>query len=134
MDGIPLSERDFNSYFLLLVVAGNETTRHTITHSMNYLMQNPDQLELLQERLHAANDLHLTLKHVHGNVVGPHFISVPEMIDPQVDAVRGRRPRVRISSATAASRVCLLRKWWYSALGWTPSSEPSRRMVSEARP
>lgn len=50
MDGIPLSERDFNSYFLLLVVAGNETTRHTITHSMNYLMQNPDQLALLQEK------------------------------------------------------------------------------------
>jgi cytochrome P450 len=50
MDGIPLSQRDFNSYFLLLVVAGNETTRHTITHSMNYLMQNPQQLALLQER------------------------------------------------------------------------------------
>jgi cytochrome P450 len=49
-DGIPLSERDFNSYFLLLVVAGNETTRHTITHSMNYLMQNPDQMALLQEK------------------------------------------------------------------------------------
>ena len=43
---------------------------------------------LLQERLHAANDLHLTLKHVHWNVVGPHFISVHEMIDPQVDDVR----------------------------------------------
>lgn len=50
MDGIPLSERDYNSYFLLLVVAGNETTRHTITHSMNYLMQNPDQIALLQDR------------------------------------------------------------------------------------
>jgi cytochrome P450 len=50
MDDIPLSDRDFNSYFLLLVVAGNETTRHSITHSMNYLMQNPDQLALLQER------------------------------------------------------------------------------------
>lgn len=49
-DGIPLSERDFNSYFLLLVVAGNETTRHSITHSMNYLMQNPGQLALLQEK------------------------------------------------------------------------------------
>lgn len=49
-DGLELSERDFNSYFLLLVVAGNETTRHTITHSMNYLMQNPDQLALLQEK------------------------------------------------------------------------------------
>ncbi|MFM5905333.1 MAG: cytochrome P450 [Micrococcales bacterium] len=49
-DGIPLSERDFNTYFLLLVVAGNETTRHTISHSMNYLIENPDQMALLQER------------------------------------------------------------------------------------
>ncbi|MEP7089020.1 MAG: DNA starvation/stationary phase protection protein [Nocardioidaceae bacterium] len=45
-------------------------------------------IELLQSRLHAHNDLHLTLKHVHWNVVGPHFIAVHEMIDPQVDAVR----------------------------------------------
>jgi starvation-inducible DNA-binding protein len=44
---------------------------------------------LLQNRLHAMNDLQLTLKHVHWNVVGPHFIAVHEMIDPQVDAVRG---------------------------------------------
>jgi starvation-inducible DNA-binding protein len=46
-------------------------------------------IELLQSRLHAANDLHLTLKHVHWNVVGPHFIAVHQMIDPQVEAVRG---------------------------------------------
>src|SRR6476646_9245477 len=46
-------------------------------------------VELLQDRLHAANDLHLTLKHVHWNVVGPHFIAVHEMIDPQVEVVRG---------------------------------------------
>jgi cytochrome P450 len=48
-DGIPLTERDFNTYFLLLVVAGNETTRHTISHSMNFLIDNPDQMLLLQE-------------------------------------------------------------------------------------
>jgi cytochrome P450 len=48
-DGIPLSDRDFHTNFLLLVVAGNETTRHTITHTMNNLMNNPDQLTLLQE-------------------------------------------------------------------------------------
>src|SRR4051794_25512025 len=43
---------------------------------------------LLQERLDALNDLALTLKHVHWNVVGPHFIAVHTMLDPQVDAVR----------------------------------------------
>ena len=32
-------------------------------------------IEVLQQRLHALNDLHLTLKHVHWNVVGPHFIA-----------------------------------------------------------
>ena len=43
---------------------------------------------ILQLRLHALNDLALTLKHVHWNVVGPHFIGVHEMIDPQVEVVR----------------------------------------------
>ncbi|RDH77370.1 DNA starvation/stationary phase protection protein [Mycolicibacterium moriokaense] len=45
--------------------------------------------ELLQKLLSTYNDLHLTLKHVHWNVVGPNFIGVHEMIDPQVDLVRG---------------------------------------------
>jgi cytochrome P450 len=49
-DGIALTERDFNTYFLLLVVAGNETTRHTISHTMNYLIENPAQMALLQEK------------------------------------------------------------------------------------
>lgn len=48
-DGVPLSGQDFDNYFLLLVVAGNETTRHTITHSMLALLQHPEQLARLQQ-------------------------------------------------------------------------------------
>ena len=48
-DGVPLTERDFHTNFLLLVVAGNETTRHTITHTMINLIKHPQQLAKLQE-------------------------------------------------------------------------------------
>lgn len=48
-DGEPLTATEFDNYFLLLVVAGNETTRHTISHAMLALLQNPDQLALLQQ-------------------------------------------------------------------------------------
>jgi len=43
---------------------------------------------LLQDRLNSLNDLALTLKHVHWNVIGPNFIGVHTMLDPQVDGVR----------------------------------------------
>lgn len=45
-------------------------------------------IDLLQERLHSLNDLAMTLKHAHWNVVGPQFIGVHQMLDPQVSAVR----------------------------------------------
>jgi starvation-inducible DNA-binding protein len=59
--------------------------------------------EILQQRLHALNDLHLTLKHVHWNVVGPHFIGVHEMLDPQVDAVRAMVDQIAERIATLGS-------------------------------
>src|SRR6478672_8926867 len=55
---------------------------------------------LLQKQLSAYNDLHLTLKHIHWNVVGPNFIGVHEMIDPQVDLVRGYADEVAERIAT----------------------------------
>ncbi|AEG44290.1 Dps family protein [Isoptericola variabilis] len=56
--------------------------------------------EILQERLNSLTDLHLTLKHVHWNVVGPHFIAVHEMLDPQVDAVRAMTDAIAERIAT----------------------------------
>ncbi len=56
--------------------------------------------ELLQKALSRYNDLHLTLKHVHWNVVGPNFIGVHEMIDPQVELVRGYADEVAERIAT----------------------------------
>ena len=44
-------------------------------------------ITLLQDRLNALTDLSLTLKHIHWNVVGPHFIAVHTMLDPQYEAV-----------------------------------------------
>ncbi|HEX6286773.1 MAG TPA: cytochrome P450 [Acidimicrobiia bacterium] len=43
-DGEPLTDLEFKNFFTLMMVAGNETTRHTISHGLVYLSQAPDQL------------------------------------------------------------------------------------------
>ena len=47
VDGDQLTEMDFNLFFLLLAVAGNETTRNAISHGMNAFLENPDQYDRL---------------------------------------------------------------------------------------
>ena len=42
-DGEVLSQSDLNSFFILLLVAGNETTRNAISHGLYELTRNPDQ-------------------------------------------------------------------------------------------
>ena len=54
----------------------------------------------LQDRLNAMNDLHLTLKHAHWNVVGRNFIAVHEMLDPQIELVRGYADEIAERIAT----------------------------------
>jgi cholest-4-en-3-one 26-monooxygenase len=46
VDGDSLSDMDFNLFFLLLSVAGNETTRNAIAHGMNAFLENPAQWDL----------------------------------------------------------------------------------------
>jgi cholest-4-en-3-one 26-monooxygenase len=52
IDGEKLSELEFCSFFLLLLVAGNETTRTVTTNGMKALLDHPDQLQHLASNLH----------------------------------------------------------------------------------
>ncbi|MEU8108497.1 cytochrome P450 [Nonomuraea muscovyensis] len=47
VDGRRLSDREFCHFWMLLVVAGNETTRHLISGSLHALAEHPDQLARL---------------------------------------------------------------------------------------
>ena len=44
----PLTQREFDTYFVLLATAGNETTRHTITHGLLALLEFPEEMERLR--------------------------------------------------------------------------------------
>ena len=54
VDGEKLSELEFCSFFLLLLVAGNETTRTVTTNGMRALLEHPEQLRAAGERPVAA--------------------------------------------------------------------------------
>ncbi len=96
----------------LMVTAGYDVRRSAMTEFTIPGMSDKEGNEvadLLQKQLSTYNDLHLTLKHVHWNVVGPNFIGVHEMIDPQVELVRGYADEV-------AERI--------AALGKSPQGTP----------
>ena len=47
IDGDQLTEMEFNLFFMLLSVAGNETTRNAIAHGMNAFLEHPEEYEKL---------------------------------------------------------------------------------------
>ena len=51
VDGETLSPAELASFFILLVVAGNETTRNAISHGLLALTQHPEQRDALGGRL-----------------------------------------------------------------------------------
>lgn len=50
IDGEPLTQRELDNYFLLLALAGQETTRQAITHAVHTLAMHPEALATLAER------------------------------------------------------------------------------------
>ena len=55
VDGESLTAQEFGSFFILLVVAGNETTRNAISHGMKLLTDNPDQRKIWFDDFDAHN-------------------------------------------------------------------------------
>ncbi|MFC4061097.1 cytochrome P450 [Planomonospora corallina] len=49
IDGEKLTMQELGSFFILLVVAGNETTRNAISHGLHLFTENPGQRALLME-------------------------------------------------------------------------------------
>lgn len=47
VDGDQLTEMEFNLFFMLLSVAGNETTRNAVAHGCNAFLENPDEYDKL---------------------------------------------------------------------------------------
>jgi cytochrome P450 len=54
VDGDRLTHDEIAAFFVLLSVAGNDTSRHTTSHAMRALTRNPDQAAILRD--HAGND------------------------------------------------------------------------------
>ena len=48
VDGMKISDFELNNFFLMLSVAGNETTRNATSHFMRLMSEHPDQFELLK--------------------------------------------------------------------------------------
>ena len=69
VDGEKLTDVEFNSFFMLLAVAGNETTRTATSHGVRLLAEHPDQRErvlkdpkllspMIEEVLRVSSPLH----------------------------------------------------------------------------
>jgi cytochrome P450 len=56
INGEPVSDETFAWIFLMIIVAGNESTRTTITHAIRNLIENPEQYRHLQDNPEKIED------------------------------------------------------------------------------
>lgn len=71
-DGEPLTDLEFKNFFTLMMVAGNETTRHTISHGLIYLANHPDQMSAWHDDPRGGSEL-ATEEILRASAVTMHF-------------------------------------------------------------
>jgi cytochrome P450 len=49
IDGRPLTDREIDTFFLLLLIAGNETTRHSLSHGLLAFVEHPGELQRVRD-------------------------------------------------------------------------------------
>ncbi len=69
--GRELSDREFCNYFLMLVVAGNETTRHSISHGLHAIATHPEEWRRFR---HGGIDSHLAADEILRWASAVHFV------------------------------------------------------------
>ncbi len=81
VEGDALGPHEFETFCLLLTVAGNETTRNATSHGMHALLEHPDQMQLLRDK--------------------------PELLDPAIEEIlRWATPVINFRrTATCATEV-----------------------------
>ena len=133
VDGERLTKAQFDNFFCLLIVAGNETTRHAITHGTKALVEHPDQWQRLRDdpalmplaaeeilrfgsptmhfRRTAMRDLEIQGTTIHeGDKVVVWFVSGNYDEDVFPDAERfdvGRDPNPHMAFGSGGPHVCL---------------------------
>lgn len=61
IEGDRLTEQEFKNFFVLLVSAGNDTTRYTMAASMKALIERPDQMAELRDAIARGDDAFVDL-------------------------------------------------------------------------
>lgn len=84
-DGRDLTEQEFCNYFLMLVVAGNETTRHSISHGIKAFADFPDQWERFRR---GDIDAKVAADEIFRWATPVHFVRRVAMIDTELSGAR----------------------------------------------
>jgi len=87
VDGERLSEFEFNSFFLLLSIAGNETTRTVTTNGMKALIDHPEQRRLVAENPHLVES---TVEEILRFAPAVHYFRRTVMQDTEIRGVKIR--------------------------------------------